>query len=103
MALVNTAVLSHKQIVECRQEAMIDILLAWQPMQGASSYTLQCPCRNDCDCSNMFDKPRILLQECLYGGVLDFFIVVQPFLELGFYVSWYCNTCEEEMACGMPT
>ena len=103
MALVNNAVLSHEQIVQRRQEAMVDILLAWQPMQGASSYTIQCPCGIDCDCSDTFDSPRITLQKCLYVGELVFFIVEQPFLELGFHVSWYCNTCGDEMACGMPT
>ena len=81
--------MSHEQIVQCRQEAMAHILLAWEPMQGASSYTIQCSCGIDCDCIAQNDSPRITLQKCLYVGELDFFIVDQPFRELGFGVIPY--------------
>ena len=103
MAYGNMAMLSHKQIAQRRQEAMNYILVAWESMQGAQSYTLQCPCDIECDCMPPIDCPHIVLQKCLYVGELDFFIVNQPFLEYGFEVSWFCNTCEDEMACGMPT
>ena len=99
--MANACVLSHEQIVQRRQGAINDIILAWQPMQGAPSYILQCPCGINCDCNNQ--SPRITLQACLYVGELDYFEVHHPFVELGFYVSWYCNTCHNEMACGMPT
>ena len=99
------AVLSHKQIVQRRQETMAHILSTWEQIQGAYSYTIQCPCEIDCDCIiAQNDSPRITLPRCLYVGELDYFIVEQPFRELyGFEISWYCNTCDKELACGMPT
>ena len=99
--MANVSVLSHEQIVQRRQGAVNDIILAWYPMRGAQSYILQCPCDITCVCNNQ--TPRMTLRECLYVGELDFFKVHQPFVEYGFYVSWHCNSCDDEMACGMPT
>ena len=50
-------------------------------MQGAEWYSLQCPCRPDCECMTYNEVPRIILSECLYGGELDYFFVEQPFLQ----------------------
>ena len=47
--------------------------------------------------------PRIVLNDCLYVGELDQFFVNQPFVEeYNFRVRWHCDTCEKELACGIP-
>ncbi len=48
------------------------------------------------------EVPRIILNNCMYVGELDHFVVHQPFLAThGFRVTWFCDECYSEMACGI--
>ena len=86
-----------------RQAASLDILSVWNYMQGAEWYALQCPCRIDCGCMPEDEVPRIILNNCMYVGELDHFVVHQPFLAThGFRVTLFCDECHSEMACGIP-
>ena len=47
--------------------------------------------------------PRIVLNNCMWVGELDYFYVIQPFKAMyGFSVIWHCDYCQDEMACGFP-
>ena len=57
----------------------------------------------DCGCMPHYEVPQIVLKDCMYVGELDYFVVKQPFKEQhGFRVSWFCDSCQSEMACGLP-
>ena len=91
------------EIAARREAATQDILSVWYQMQGAQIYALQCPRRIDCRHMPENEVPRIVINNCLYVGELNFFYVIQPFLATyGFEVLWHCDECQEEMACGMP-
>ena len=91
------------EIAARREAATQDILSVWSQMQGAQIYALQCPCRIDCGHMPENEVPRIVINNCLYVGELDYFFVTQPFLATyGFKVRWHCDECQEEMACGFP-
>ena len=50
------------------------------------------------------DVPRIYVPFCLYPGELDYFSAIQPFYQqYGFRLTWHCNECKQELACGFPT
>ena len=101
--LVKMAHLPAAEIALRREAATQDILSVWNTMQGAIWYSLQCPCRIDCGCMPEDEVPRIVLNNCMYVGELDYFFVTQPFeAAYGFKVRWHCDECESEMACGFP-
>ena len=95
--------LPSAEIAARRQAATQDIIEEWQTMQGSEWYAIQCPCRIDCLCMPQQEVPRIVLNNCMYVGELDYFIVTQPFqAAYGFTVTWHCDICQSEMACGFP-
>ena len=101
--LLRMAHLPSAEITARREAATQDILSVWNTMQGAEWYALMCPCRIDCGCMPEDEIPRIVLNNCMYVGELDYFFVTQPFqATYGFQVRWYCDECESEMACGFP-
>ena len=101
--LVTMAHLPSAEIAARREAAIQDLLSVWNTMQGAEWYALQCPCRIDCGCMPEDEVPRIVLNNCMYVGELDYFFVTQPFQTVyGFKVRWHCDECESEMACGFP-
>ena len=77
--LVTMAHLPSAEIAARREAATQDILSVWNTIQGAEWYSLQCPCRIDCGCMPEDEVPRIVLNNCMYVGELDFFFVTQPF------------------------
>ena len=95
--------LPSAEIAARREAAKQDILIVWNTMQGCEVYVLQCPCRIDCGCMDEDEYPRIVLNNCMWVGELDYFYVIQPFLAMyGFSVIWHCDDCQSEMACGFP-
>ena len=91
------------EIAARREAATQDILSVWSQMLGAQIYSLQCPCCIDCGHMPENEVPRIVINNCLYVGELDYFFVTQPFLATyGFKVRGHCDECQEEMACGFP-
>ena len=58
----------NSEIEARRHHATQDILQEWQTMKGAEWYTLQCPCRPDCECMLHNEAPRIVSSQCLYVG-----------------------------------
>ena len=64
---------------------------------------IQCPCRIDCGCMPEGEIPRIVPNNCMFVGELDYFFVTQPFqATYEFKVRWHCDECESEMAFGFP-
>ena len=95
--------LSPAALASRRTAASIRIVSLWAHMQGSDLYGLQCPCLLQCLCNGEEAAPRLVLGSCLYPGELDYFIVMQPFLaQYGFNVTWFCNICNAELACGFP-
>ena len=95
--------LPRAEIAARREAATQDILSIWNTMQGAKIYAHQCPCRIDCGHMPEDQVPRIILNNCMFVGELDYFYVAQSFLATyGFRVIWHCDECQEEMACGFP-
>ena len=72
--------LPRAEIAARREAATQDILSVWSQMQGAKIYALQCPCRIDCGHMPEDEVPRIVINNCLYVGELDYFVVTQPTL-----------------------
>ena len=80
-----------------------DILVDWASKSGFEGYFLQCPCHIDCKCVPESEFPRLRLKKCAYPGELDYFAGTQPFeTPFGFAVTWHCNECFRELACGTP-
>ena len=77
--LVTMAHLPAAEIAARREAATLDILSVWNTMQGAEWYSLQCPCRIDCGCMPEDEVPRIVLNNCMYVGELDYFFVTRAF------------------------
>ena len=95
--------LPSAEIAARRQAATQEIIDEWQTMKGSEWYAIQCPCRIDCFCMPQQEVPRIVLNNCMFVGELDYFFVSQPFqAAYGFRVRWHCDECESEMACGFP-
>ena len=95
--------LPRAEIAARREAATQDILSIWNTMQGAKIYALQCPCKIDCGCMPEDQVPRIIMNNCMFVGELGYFYVTQHFLDTyGFRVTWHCDDCKEEMACGFP-
>ena len=95
--------LPSAEIAARRQAATQDIIEEWQTMQGSEWYAIQCPCRIDCLCMPQQEVPRIVLNNCMYVGELDYFVATQPFqAAYGFTVTFHCDICQSEMACGFP-
>ena len=93
--------LPRAEIAARREAATQDILPIWNTTQGAKIYALQCPCKIDCGCMPEDQVPRIIMNNCMFVGELGYFYVTQPFLDTyGFRVTWHCDDCKEEMACG---
>ena len=91
--------LPSAEIAARREAATQDILSVWNTIQGAEWYSLQCPCRIDCGCMPEDEVPRIVLNNCMYVGELDYFFVTQHFeATYGFRVRWHCDEFESEMA-----
>ena len=72
--LVTMAHLPSAEIAARREAATQDILSVWNTIQGAEWYSLQCPCRIDCGCMPEDEVPRIVLNNCMYVGELDYFL-----------------------------
>ena len=91
------------EIAARRTVATQEIIEEWQTMKGSEWYAIQCPCRIDCFCMPQQEVPRIILNNCMFVGELDYFFVTQPFqAAYGFKVRWHCDECLAEMACGFP-
>ena len=95
------------EVIDHRREIIYQFIVAmWEVTQeenDADLYALHCPCYIDCFHMSIDDVPRIYVPFCLYPGELDFFIATQPFhQEYGFKLTWHCNECEQELACGFP-
>ena len=89
--------------LKLRHEAIKkDIIEIWSENQGQMTYIIQCPCRpSPCTCMEPITK--LVLVNCPYVGKLDQFYVEQPLIESqGFRVTWLCEECQSEFACGMP-
>ena len=95
--------LPSAEIAARREAATQDIISVWNTIHRAEWYCLQCPCRIDCGCMPEDEVPRIVRNNCMYVGELDYFFVTQPLQAIyGFKVRWHCYECESETACGFP-
>ena len=85
------------------QSTKVHIVSQWLNM-GAQrgEYYLQCPCYQDCYCTDWEEMPRIPLNFCMYPGEMDMFVVHQSFEQYGLIVRWHCIECERELSCGFP-
>ena len=74
--------LPSAEIAARREAAKEDILSVWNTMQGAEWYALMCPCCIDCGCMPEEEIPRIVLNNCMFVGELDYFFVTHKNLFL---------------------